>query len=322
MLQEVQSHFGLARPLYGAGIFETEHHRQILREVPAAVMTGRIAVISGLVGSGKTVLLRRIEEELARQKVVVAQSLAVDKERTTLATLIEALFYDLSSEKEVKIPKHGEKRERELRELVRKQRRPIVLIVDEAHDLHANTLKGLKRLMEVVANGGGTLSIVLSGHPKLRNDLRQPRLEEVGYRMTIFEFEGIAGHQREYINWLLRACAAEGTAVSDMIEEAAVELLAARLRTPLQIERHLTLAFEEAYRLGAKPVPVEIADKVLSRQIDDLEPTLTRHGYDVRTLADQFNAKPVEIKAFLAGTLHPDRTHELTEIMKAAGIPV
>ena len=40
MLQEVQSHFGLARPLYGAGIFETEHHRQILREVPAAVMTG------------------------------------------------------------------------------------------------------------------------------------------------------------------------------------------------------------------------------------------------------------------------------------------
>jgi type II secretory pathway predicted ATPase ExeA len=223
MLQEVQSHFGLARPLYGAGIFEAEHHRQILREVPAAVMTGRIAVISSLVGSGKTVLLRRIEEELARQKVVVAQSLAVDKERTTLATLIEALFYDLSSEKEVKIPKHGEKRERELRELVRKQRRPIVLIVDEAHDLHANTLKGLKRLMEVVANGGGTLSIVLSGHPRLRNDLRQPRLEEVGYRMTIFEFEGIAGHQREYIDWLLRACAAEGTAVSDMIEEAAIE---------------------------------------------------------------------------------------------------
>jgi type II secretory pathway predicted ATPase ExeA len=322
MLQEVQSHFGLARPLYGAGIFETEHHRQILREVPAAVMTGRIAVIAGLVGSGKTVLLRRIEEELVRQKVVVAQSLAVDKERTTLATLIEALFYDLSSEKEVKIPKHGEKRERELRELVRKQRRPIALIVDEAHDLHANTLKGLKRLMEVVANGGGTLSIILSGHPKLRNDLRQPRLEEVGYRMTIFDFEGIAGHQRKYIDWLLRACAAESTAAADMIEEAAVELLAARLRTPLQIERHLTLAFEEAYRLGAKPVPVEIAEKVLSRQIDDLEPTLTRHGYDVRTLADQFNAKPVEIKAFLAGTLHADRTHELTELMKAAGIPV
>jgi type II secretory pathway predicted ATPase ExeA len=54
-------------------------------------------------------------------------------------------------------------------------------------------LKGLKRLMKVVANGGGTLSIIFSGHPKLRNDMHQPHLEEVGYRMTIFEFEGIAG---------------------------------------------------------------------------------------------------------------------------------
>jgi hypothetical protein len=70
-----------------------------------------------------------------------------------------------------------------------------------------------------------------------------------------------------------------------MIDETAIDLLAARLRTPLQIERHLTMAFEEAYRLGLRPVPSEIADSVLCRQIDDLEPTLTRHGYDVRTLA-------------------------------------
>jgi hypothetical protein len=176
--------------------------------------------------------------------------------------------------------------------------------------------------MEVVAGGGGTLSVILSGHPKLRNDLRRPSMEEIGYRMTVFDFDGIVGHQREYIDWLLKICAAEDVALTGMIDEAAIELLAARLRTPLQIERHLTLAFEEAYRLGAKPVPVEIADGVLSRQIDDLEPTLTRHGYDVRTLAEQFSAKPVEIKAFLAGTLHADRARELTEAMKAAGVPV
>jgi type II secretory pathway predicted ATPase ExeA len=64
--------------------------------------------------------LRRIAEELTRRKVVVAQSLPVDKERATLATLIEARFCNLAAEKEVKIPKQGEARERELRELVRK----------------------------------------------------------------------------------------------------------------------------------------------------------------------------------------------------------
>ena len=42
---------------------------------------------------------------------------------------------------------------------------------------------------------------------------------------------------------------------------------------------------------------------MLSQQIDDLEPRLTRHGYSVRTLAEQFNAKPVEIKRLLRGEL-------------------
>jgi len=42
--------------------------------------------------------------------------------------------------------------------------------VDEAHDLTRHTLTDLKRLMEVVEDGDGTLPIVLAGHPKLGND--------------------------------------------------------------------------------------------------------------------------------------------------------
>ena len=68
--------------------------------------------------------------------------------------------------------------------------------------------------------------------------------------MSVFDFDGMAGYQKEYILWLLKACAAETIVVADMIDEAAIDVLAARLRTPLQIERHLTMAFEEAYRLG------------------------------------------------------------------------
>lgn len=39
----------------------------------------------------------------------------MDKRRPTLPTLIAALFHDLSTDKEIKIPSIGEKRERELR---------------------------------------------------------------------------------------------------------------------------------------------------------------------------------------------------------------
>lgn len=65
-------------------------------------------------------------------------------------------------------------------------------MVDEAHDLHHKTLTGLKRLMEVVADAGVLLSVLLVGHPRLRNDLRRPQMEEIGYRTTIFDYEGSA----------------------------------------------------------------------------------------------------------------------------------
>lgn len=47
--------------------------------------------------------------------------------------------------------------------------------------------------MEMVEDGGGRLSVVLAGHPKLRNDLRRPTMEEIGYRTDIFTLDGITG---------------------------------------------------------------------------------------------------------------------------------
>jgi type II secretory pathway predicted ATPase ExeA len=58
--------------------------------------------LTGIVGSGKTTLLHQIKNELEREKeVIIAQSLAIDKNRVSLPILIMALFYDLTTEKEV-----------------------------------------------------------------------------------------------------------------------------------------------------------------------------------------------------------------------------
>jgi len=51
-------------------------------------------------------MIRKLDRELR---------IPVDKSRPTLPTLIAALFYDLSTDKEIKSPSIGEKRERELR---------------------------------------------------------------------------------------------------------------------------------------------------------------------------------------------------------------
>jgi type II secretory pathway predicted ATPase ExeA len=183
MLSEVMEFFRLKRDFYRVGFFETDLHRRLSNDIRTAILGGRLIAVTGMVGCGKTVFLRRLQSELNREgKIIVPKSLAVDKAKTTLPVLMTALFYDLSGEKKIKIPTQGERRERELQYLLRRRNKPVVLFVDEAHDLHGKTLIGLKRLMELAIDGGSMLSIVLAGHPKLRNDLRRPTMEEIGSR--------------------------------------------------------------------------------------------------------------------------------------------
>jgi hypothetical protein len=110
--------------------------------------------------------------------------------------------------------------------------------------------------------------------------------------------------------------------VGHILDPAAVDLLAARLRTPLQIEQHLTLALETGYQASERPVGEGIVDSVLSKQIDDLEPTLTRHGYTTKVLAELLDAKPREVRAFFRQTLGAERSREMKEQMLAAGLPI
>jgi type II secretory pathway predicted ATPase ExeA len=63
----------------------------------------------------------------------------------------------------------------------------------------------------MVQDCGGILSVVLAGHPKLKNDLRRSSLEEIGSRTTVFNLDGIAASNREFIEWLLRECSKAGS---------------------------------------------------------------------------------------------------------------
>ena len=159
MRVDVMQHYGFTQPLSQAGYYETRHRQQLMTDMKSAILEGHLIALCGVIGSGKTVTLRRLQQQLKDDnRVLVSKSLAVDKHRITLGTLITALFYDLSTEKPVRIPTQSEKRERDLRELVKKGKRPVVLFVDEAHDLTRHTLTDLKRLLEVVEDGDGKLS--------------------------------------------------------------------------------------------------------------------------------------------------------------------
>jgi hypothetical protein len=84
---------------------------------------------------------------------------------------------------------------------------------------HSKTLIGLKRPIEVVRNSGGTRSVVLAGHPKLKNDLRRPSMEEIGSRATIFELESLGSEKRKYLKWLSMRSVAPKTKIESVITE-------------------------------------------------------------------------------------------------------
>ena len=323
MRSDVMEFFQLTRPLHHVGYFETEHQKELLEELKSEIRQGGLVVLSGIVGCGKTTLLQRLQADLSQTKnMIISRSLAVDKDRVNLTTLMTALFYDLATEKDFKVPTQTEKRERKLITLIQKHQKLVTLFVDEAHDLSHQTLVQLKRLIELVRLNGGTLTVVLVGHPKLKNDLRRPTLEEIGARASLFSLQGIQGHQIAFIQWLLKECAQAETEPTEVLTGPAIELLGERLATPLQIEQYLTLALEEAYKAGQKPVEPEMISMILARGLDDLEPKLIRHGYNAKVIAHLINVRPGVVRSFMQGQLSPGRTQDLREQMLKMGIPV
>lgn len=323
MLSEIMDFYGLSKELRNPGYFETEHHAQIFKEIKSAIKLGKLIALSGIVGCGKTAALRRLQEVLRKENdVLVSQSLSVDRDKVNLGTLIMALFYDLATEKGFSVPTQSEKRERKLRDLIKKRKKTVALFIDEAHDLHGQTLIGIKRLIELVQDGGGTLSVVLAGHPKLKNDLRRPSMEEIGSRATIFNLEGMVGNKKEYVYWLLEQCSKTKKKTEEILSKDAIDLITEKLLTPLQIEQYITLSIEEAFKIGQKPVTGEVVESVLARDLDGVNARLSRQGYNAKTLSVLLNVKPSEIRSFLHGDLSPGRTEEIKQELLSAGIPL
>lgn len=323
MFSEVMEFFGLEKELDHLGFFSTSEAKHLEKELKITIAQGRLIAISGIVGSGKTTFLQRLMADLSKsQEILVSRSLAVESEKVNLLTLMTALFYDLSPDKVEKVPSMSERRERHLLELIKKCHCPVALFVDDAHGLYPQTLVRLKRLVELVRNNGERLSVILAGHPKLKNDLKRPTMEEIGGRTHIFTLEGIRGHQEEYIQWILTQAAKDQVQPTDLLASETISFLAERLSTPLQIEQYLTLALNEAYEVGQKPITAEFMETVLAIGFDDFEANLIRHGYNSKSIARLLNVKPSEVRSFLYGQLPAEQTQDMRDEILKIGIPL
>ena len=302
MSVEAYKRLYIIKPFNQIGYFSGKKSEEIYQELKPLLKVNGIYALTGMVGSGKTTLLARIQDELSKEKsVIVSSSLNIEKNRFNTASLFSALFADLSEgDKKFKATFQGERRERLLVELMKKHGKPVVLFIDEAHDIHSRTFVAFKRIIETVTAKRCNLSIVLAGHPKLGNMLQSANMEEIGARTKIFSIDMFEGERIRYINWLFKQVLNPKHKRDEVITKEAIEKLAHVLRTPLQINYCLDRAIIAAHQCGETHITPELIEKALLADINSLEANLARLGYQIPDLCELLNATKKEIKQFLS----------------------
>ena len=181
--------------------------------IQAAVSAQMMVSILGQRGSGKTQALRKALHNLDVQFV---EPLRLDRERLHLGDIETAIVQELS----VEAPRRsGEARSRQVRRVLGTAscNRPVVLVLDDAHLLNRNTLRGLKRLRELTWLGvSPLLGIVLLGQSDQAKEV-----PEVALRSDSLMFAGLT--KAEAAKALIQALNRSRT----VVEPEAVETLAA-----------------------------------------------------------------------------------------------
>ena len=179
----VRHRFGLPPDPWSGLALDTIDARQAGQLIQAAVTAQMMVSLIGQRGSGKT---RAVRTALSGLEVQVVEPLRLDRERLHLGDIQSAIVRDLTDE----TPRRsGEARSHQVRRVLgtASRSRPVVLVLDDAHLLHPNTLRGLKRLRELAwLNVAPLLGVVLLAQRDRAEDV-----PEVGLRSDSLRFGGL-----------------------------------------------------------------------------------------------------------------------------------
>lgn len=271
--QETMKHFKLFRNPFiddiqkDADIYMSDEHRYIEAAMLDASRHGGFLAVIGEVGSGKSVMRRKVVEQLRRDgDVIVIYPHIVDKTRLTAASICDAIVMDLSDEK----PKiRLEQKTRQVQKLLlerSKQGYRSVLIIEEAHDMDTRVLKYLKRFYEIEDGYKKLLGIILIGQTELKHTFTEAQhvgMREVIRRVQIAEIKGLNGNIKDYLNLKFKRVNAE---VDKIFDNDAFKALSKRLTStdrqnknishayPLLVNNYAAKAMNLAFEMGEKNV--------------------------------------------------------------------
>lgn len=280
--QEALRHFRIFRNPFiddiqkDSDIYMSDEHRYIEASMLDAARHGGFLAVIGEVGSGKSVMRRKVIEQLKRDgDTLVIYPQMIDKTRLTSGSICDAIIQDVSSEKcKAKLEDKTRQVQRLLLDRAKSGYRAC-LVIEEAHDLNVHTLKYLKRFYELEDGYRKLLGIVLIGQTELKhmfNESTNIDMREVIRRVQVAEIRGLNGHLKEYLGVKFKRI---GCKLEDIFVEDAYEVLSRRLTAasrdgkskishayPLLVNNYTARAMNLAQEMGEQRITAEVVEAI------------------------------------------------------------
>jgi len=166
-------------------LFLSNHHREALAALLYGVREQKgFTLLTGEIGSGKTMLCRALIHDLTEESTRVA--LVLDS-YVSEVELLASILQELTGETPP-TPLSRKALIDRLREYLVQQEalgRKVVLIVDEAQNLTDSVLEQVRLLGNLETETHKLLQIVLVGQPELQTALVGPKLEQLNQRIAV-----------------------------------------------------------------------------------------------------------------------------------------
>jgi general secretion pathway protein A len=165
-------------------LYLSERHAEALAHLLYGINeAGGFIQLTGEVGTGKTTVIRSLLEQLPGH----AEVALILNPRVTPAEFLLTICEELH----LQVPEHGRDSTKALMDLLghylleaHARGRRVVLIVDEAQNLSAQTLEQVRLLTNLETATTKLLQIILIGQEELRTLLEQPDLRQLAQRIT------------------------------------------------------------------------------------------------------------------------------------------
>lgn len=266
-IDRLQAHYGFTRTPFGRdlapGMLYASHgHGEALARIGWLIAQAGIGLITGEVGSGKTVAARAATASLdtSRHTVIYWHNPAVGA-RGLYMRIVTALGGNPRFHKAALIPQCAELLANEETE----RRKRVILIVDEAHLLTTEQLEELRLLHNADMDSRSPFACILLGQPALRRRLRLGSYAALDQRITLrhhldgMPLEETAGYIRHHITLAGRSDQLFSDDAIALIHQTSGGL-------PRAINNHATQALVAAY-VDNKAIVDESSAKIAHTEI-------------------------------------------------------